>query len=53
MTEFTDWITSEIQNWEFRVEDILLHMLTGLFMGITIKIKKIFTKIKHYFSHIF
>jgi len=53
VTTFTEWLINEVQNWEFRFEDILLHILTGFFMGATLKSKKIFAKIKNYFSHIF
>jgi len=36
-----DYIINDLENMEYRIEDIILHSLTGVIMGITIKIKKI------------
>lgn len=41
MTEFEEWIIDEIQNWEFRIEDIILHTLTGFTTVIILKIKSV------------
>jgi hypothetical protein len=46
MDDFWAYIVNEIQNWEFRIEDILLHSLTGIMVAIGIKIKEILKKIK-------
>ena len=53
MSEFNDWIINEIQNWEFRVEDMMMHSLTGVMMGITVKIKSFFINIRKFISDIF
>jgi len=49
MDDFWSYIENEIQNWEFRIEDILLHTLSGIFFAISLKIKKILEKIKSFF----
>lgn len=49
MDDFWEYILNEIQNWEFRIEDILMHSLSGIFFAVTLKIKKILTKIKSFF----
>jgi len=49
MDDFWSYIENEIQNWEFRIEDILLHSLSGMVFAISIKIKKILASIKSFF----
>jgi len=49
MDDFWEYILNEIQNWEFRFEDILLHSISGIFFAVTLKIKKILAKIKSFF----
>ncbi len=49
MDDFWSYIENEIQNWEFRIEDILLHSLSGMFFAVSLKIKKILKKIKSFF----
>jgi len=49
MDDFWSYIENEIQNWEFRIEDILLHSLSGMVFAISIKIKKILKSIKSFF----
>jgi len=49
MDDFWEYILNDIQNWEFRIEDILLHSLSGMFFAISLKIKKILKKIKSFF----
>ena len=45
MVEFWyDYFLNDLENMEYRIEDLLLHSLTGVMMGITIKIKSFFTK---------
>jgi len=44
--EFWDYIVNEVQNWEFRIEDVLLHSLTGIIVAVGIKIKEIIKKMK-------
>jgi len=44
--EWDDWLINEIQNWSFRIEDILLHSVTGMALAISLKIKKIFQSLK-------
>ncbi len=39
---------NEVQNWEFRIEDIFLHSLTGVIIALGIKIKDIFKKFKSF-----
>jgi hypothetical protein len=51
VTDFWEYIVNEIQNWEFRIEDILLHSLTGVIIAIGMKIKKILKKIKDFIFH--
>ena len=46
MDGFWEYLVNEAQNWEFRIEDILLHSLTGVIIALGIKIKEIFKKIK-------
>lgn len=41
VTDLTEWVLNELQNWEFRIEDVILHTLTGVLTGITIKIRTI------------
>lgn len=45
-----DYFLNDLENMEYRIEDILLHSLTGVFMGITIKIKSFFKRIKNLFT---
>jgi len=49
MDDFWAYIENEIQNWEFRIEDILLHSLSGMFFAISLKIKKILKRLKSFF----
>ena len=49
--DFWEFIVNEIQNWEFRIEDVLLHSLTGVIIAIGMKIKQIFKKIKSIVFH--
>ena len=51
MDDFWAYIENEIQNWEFRIEDILLHSLSGIFFAASLKIKKILKKIKSFFKY--
>jgi hypothetical protein len=44
MDDTWNYIINEIQNWEFRIEDIILHSLTGVFFAIGVKIKQIIKK---------
>jgi len=41
VSDFTEWILNELQNWEFRIEDIILHSLTGIFTVVAIKLRAI------------
>jgi len=50
LDDFWEYIVNEIQNWEFRIEDILLHSLTGIVFAISMKIKKLFLVMKKLFS---
>jgi len=52
MTEefWYDFIINDLENWGYRIEDIVLHLMTGLMMGITIKIKKIKQKLFSIFT---
>ena len=43
------YIKNEIQNWEFRIEDILLHSFSGVIFAVSLKIKKILARIKSLF----
>lgn len=53
MTEFWyDYIINDLENMEYRIEDIILHCMTGVFMGITVKIKNIFKRIKTFLKKI-
>jgi len=51
MDDFWSYIENEIQNWEFRIEDILMHSLSGMFFAASLKIKKILKKIKSFFKY--
>jgi len=46
MDDFWSYIVNEVQNWEFRIEDILLHAMSGVIFGIILKIKIIFQSVK-------
>ena len=46
MNELLEWITDEIQNWTFRIEDIILHSFTGVITAILVKFKSLFRTIK-------
>ncbi len=46
-----DYFLNDLENMEYRIEDIVLHCLTGVFMGITVKIKSFFARIKKIFKH--
>jgi len=53
LDDFWEYVVNEIQNWEFRLEDILLHLLTGAMLGISLRIKKILHTIKNAIKKIF
>ena len=42
-----DYVINDLENWGYRIEDIILHLMTGVIMGITVKIKGIFRKIRN------
>ena len=42
-----DYIINDLENLGYRIEDIVLHMMTGVIMGITVKIRNIFKKIRN------
>jgi hypothetical protein len=50
MTEdfWFNYIINDLENMEYRLEDIILHSLTGVIMGITIKIKSLFKKMRSF-----
>lgn len=50
MEGLVDYLTDEVQNWEFRIEDILLHSWTGITLAIALRIRKILKKIKSVFK---
>ena len=53
MTEFWyDYIINDLENLEYRIEDVILHSLTGVIMGITMKIKNIWKKLKLLFKRL-
>jgi len=42
MTDFWfDYIINDLENMEYRIEDIVLHAMTGLIVGLLIHIKNI------------
>jgi len=49
LDDFWEYIVNEVQNWEFRIEDILLHSLTGIIFAISMKIKKLLAAIRSFF----
>ena len=49
LDDFWSYIVNEIQNWSFRIEDIILHSFTGVIFAVSVKIKKIAHKIKSFF----
>ena len=48
--EWIEWIINDIQNLTFRLEDIILHSITGIFVGLTLKVKGILKRIKKIFK---
>jgi len=40
MDAIWDYIINDLQNMEFRIEDIILHSLTGIIIFLFLKIKK-------------
>ncbi len=46
MDDFWSYIVNELQNMEFRIEDILLHAMSGVIVGIILKIKIRFQSVK-------
>lgn len=50
MSEFWyDYIINDLENMEYRIEDIILHSLTGVIMGVTLKIKSLFKRLRNLF----
>ena len=49
MDDFWNYLVNEIQNWSFRIEDIILHTFTGFIAGILIKFRQIIAKIRSVF----
>ena len=44
--DWSDWIANDIQNWTFKIEDVILHTLTGLIIGIVVKVKSVWNRMK-------
>jgi len=49
-TFWFDYIINDLENMEYRIEDIILHSLTGMIFAVSLKIKKIAQRIKSYFT---
>lgn len=47
MNELSEWLIDEIQNWTFRIEDIILHSLTGVITAILVKFKSLYGTIRN------
>ncbi len=43
-----DYFLNDLENMGYRIEDIILHALTGVIMGITLKIKSFFARVKKF-----
>jgi len=50
LDDFWEYIINDLQNMEFRIEDIILHSLTGVIVTILLRIKKIFQSLKNFFK---
>jgi len=46
MDDFWSYIVNDLENMEYRIEDIILHSLTGVWLAIGLKIKGIIKKLK-------
>lgn len=44
--DWYNYFLNDLENMEYRIEDIILHLMTGVIMGITVKIRNILRKIK-------
>lgn len=45
-TDISDYLINEIQNWEFRIEDIILHSLTGVCMAMGLRVREILKRLR-------
>ena len=46
MIEFPEYLIDELQNWEFRIEDVILHTFSGVLAALILKIKMVIAKFK-------
>ncbi len=53
MDDFWAYVLNSVQEVEFRLEDIMLHSLSGFFVVLTLRIKAVIKKIKKAFSNFF
>lgn len=40
---------NDLQNMEYKIEDVVLHVLTGVMLGVTLKAKAFFVRAKNFF----
>jgi len=53
MSEFWyDYIINDLENAGYRVEDIILHAMTGVIMGITVTTKSYLVRIKKFLKNL-
>ena len=50
MDDFWEYILNDLENMEYRIEDIILHSLTGIWLAIGLKIKGIFNRIRNFIN---
>ena len=46
MDDFWEYIINDLQNLEFRIEDTILHSLTGIWIAIGLRLKALYKKLK-------
>ncbi len=50
MDDFWEYVLNDLENMEYRIEDIILHSLTGIWLAIALKIKGIFNRIRNFIN---
>ena len=50
MDDLWEYVLNDLENMEYRIEDIILHSLTGIWLAIGLKIKSIFNRIRNFIN---
>ena len=50
MDDFWEYVLNDLENMEYRIEDIILHSLTGLWLAIGLKIKGILKSVRNFIN---